>query len=301
MSSREMKASRFVSNVGPERQRFASPLQAIGFGAAVTLILVAAFPAHSLQDRLRSSVKVDAVGMAYLGAWMHAKPDDYPLRLVLAQHHLRIGNLADGERILAPLLASASADPGMKNQAELLLLDIRQRQLWSADSRDYPGIRSLYLDQLHHMAAITADRLQLRAFAEAGFAMGDRPFGEAVYLRLIREDPAASFGLVDRLVQMDIVDGEYRRAASVYFSMLPYAGSVDDRRRYLLAGLRVLQSGNLLGEAIAAGQFYGGPLADDSQTLVYLVNLALADGRTDVASTLAARLLRQHIMSGKSA
>jgi hypothetical protein len=298
-----MKVSRFVSNVAPERQRFASPLQAAGFGLIAMLALVAVFPAHSLQDRLQSSARVDAVSMAYLGAWLHAKPDDYSLRLVLARHHLQSGELADSERVLAPLLAATVVDPDMQKEAAVLLLDIRQRQLWNAGVQDstYASVRNRYLGQLRRVAAITVDRERLRKFADIGFVMGDRTLGRDIYQRLINDEPTASFDLVERLVQVDIAAGDYRSAASRYFSMLPYADSVEKRRQYLLAGLRTLQSGNLLREAIAAGQLYGGPLANDSQTLVYLVNLALADGRTDIASSLAARLLRQRLTTGKSA
>jgi alkyl sulfatase BDS1-like metallo-beta-lactamase superfamily hydrolase len=113
---------------------------------------------------------------------------------------------------------------------------------------------------------------------------------------MISDDPRASFDLLDRLVMMDTSEGNYRHAAAVYFNILPYTTDVDQRRRFFLAGLHVLRSGNLLNEAIQAGESYAGPLAEDPQTLTYRVNLALANGRTDVAASLA--LLVRTVTSG---
>ena len=54
---------------------------------------------------------VDAVSLAYLRIWIHAKPDAYALRLVLARHELTHGNLYASEQVLQPMLNAADVTP----------------------------------------------------------------------------------------------------------------------------------------------------------------------------------------------
>jgi len=298
-----MKVSRYVSIAAPERQRFASAPQILAFAWAMLAALATVFPAHSLQSRLESSTRIDAVSMTYLGAWLHAKPDDYGLRLILARHQMQQGDFKQGEGTLAPMLLAKHIDNSQRIDAEVLLLDIRERELWqmNENSPDYAQVRATYLAQLRLVADYPSQQSRLRQFADTAFSLGDNALGRELYVRLINENPGAGFGLINRLVQFDLADGDYRGAATLYFNALPYTRDVERRRLCFLAGLHILQSGNLLKDAVLASQTYVGPLANDSQTLTYMVNLALAEGRPDIAAKLAARLLKQHIDRGVSA
>ena len=294
-----MKVARFVSIAAAERQRLAPPHWLLGFGLMAGLSLLLVFP-QSLESRLASSVRVDPVSLAYLGAWLRAKPDDYPLRLVLAREEMQKGDLQKAVATLGPVL-SGVADADSRLQARELMLALRQRQLWQFrdGTPQYAWARGAYLQQLADLSADTSWTIpRLQQFADSAFALGDSSLGRRLYLRLITSDPR-SLARYDRLEQLDLGEGNYREAASLCFRALPYTHDINQRRQYFLAGLKVLSSGRLLNEAVAAGLNYVGPLENDSQTLTYLVHLALADQRLDVAARLTSRLLQQHVEFGE--
>ncbi|WP_414056658.1 hypothetical protein, partial [Staphylococcus aureus] len=86
--------------------------------------------------------------------------------------------------------------------------------------------------------------------------------------------------------------GEYRAAAAANFAAQATATSLDEQRRYFIAGLKALQSGNLLDDAMTEAQRRVGPLIDDTETLRFLTRLAMACNRPDLADQYARRLLR---------
>jgi hypothetical protein len=283
--------------VAPERQRFAPASLSLSLSCLMIAALVIVFPAHSLQDRLESSVKVDAVSMAYLGAWLHAMPDDYSLRLVLARHELHTGDLDQAQRTLDPVISAAHVDEPEHLAAELLLLDILERSLWSTDAKSprYAALHQRCLRQLRLVAALPSEQGRLPEFSKTALALGDYNLGRELYARMINEQPDNHLDLVDELARIDLAIGDYNDAADAYFDALPNTRDIDQRRQFFLAGLRILRAGNLLPRAIAASQIYAGPLTNDQQTLTYLVGLALADHRADVAARFAARLLKQRV------
>jgi thioredoxin-like negative regulator of GroEL len=291
------KAPRYVSTAAPERARFAPVILTLSLSCLMIVALVIVYPAHSLQDRLESSVKVDAVSMAYLGAWLHAMPDDYSLRMVLARHELRAGDLEQAQSSLGPVISAAHV-PGPEHlAAELLLLDILERRLWSADASSplYPMLHTSCLRQLRLVAALPSEQTRLPEFAKTALALGDFGLGRELYARMIHAQPGSHPELIQELARINLMTGDYANAADAYFDALPFTSDIDQRRQFFLAGLRILQSGNLLTRAVTASQTYVGPLTDDRQTLTYLVGLALADHRADVAAHFAARLLKQRV------
>jgi hypothetical protein len=296
-----MKAARFVSIAAPERQRLAAPAKTLALGLAMAMALLAVFPAQSLEHRLATTVEVDPVSLAYLRAWLRAKPDDYYLRLVLARQEMHEGDLDKVESTLSPLLHAVDVESRERSDAEVLMLSVREQQLWrtAQASPAYADARHAYLLQLRQISSYAWPRTTLGKFADTAFALGDNALGRELYLRLIKDSPTSSFDKLDRVVQVDLADGHYREAATLCFWALPYTQGLDQRRQYFLNGLRILTSGNLLRDAIAASETRIGALADDPQTLMYVVHLALAGQRPDIAARFTSRLLKQHVEFGE--
>lgn len=297
-----MKAPRFVSIAGPERPRLAGPASTLALALAMSAVLLAVFPAQSLEYRLATTPEVDPVSLAYLRSWLRAKPDDYFLRLVFARQELQKGDLDAVVSTLHPLLMASDADPGQRTEAELLLLDTRERQLWRTGpgTPAFAAARQAYLVQLRQVAEdYEWPNARLQNFADGAYALGDVALGRELYLHLIRSDPANSFGRVDRLVQMDVANGNYQDAAALSFWILPYTRDLNQRRQYFLGGLKILVSGNRVNEAIDASEAKMGPLVNDPQTLIYVIQIALAGQRPDVAARYTARLLQQRVAFGE--
>ncbi len=292
-----MKVSRFASTAAPERPRLASPGQILGFGLMVCLALLAVFPGQDLERRLENSAYGDSISMSYLGAWLRAKPDDHHLRLILARRLVQQGQPEAAEASLAPLLAGQDLQGHERAEAELMVLELRERQLWreTAAGPAQQAAKAAYLAQLRRVTAYRWEVARLEGFAQQAMDLGDTVLGRELYIQLVRDNPYHSLPFLERIARLDLAQGRYREAAAIYFHALPYTADLAQRRRFFLAGLRVLQSGNLLGEALAAGRQHLGPLGQDSQTLTVLVRLALAGRRPDLAEHYVARLLRQRV------
>lgn len=298
-----MKASRFASTAAPDRPRFASPGQILGFGLVVVLALLAVFPDQSLERRLESTAYGDSISLAYLGAWLRAKPDDHHLRLVLARRQIQQGEWRQAEASLTPLLASGEVEGYDRAEAELMLLDLREQQMWRQppDSPGFAEAKAVFLKQLEVSTDYGWEASRLEAFANQAMALGDTKLGRRLYVRLLKDNPYHSLGWYERIARLDLAEGNYREAANIYFRALPYTLDMEQRRQYLLTGLKILQSGNLLREAVAAGEAHLGPLGNDSQTLLYLIRLALASNRPDLAEKYVARLLKQRVSAKEGA
>ncbi len=86
----------------PERLRFATTGQILGFGLMTSLIFMVIYPEQSLQRHLERSAHTDNVSIAYLLAWLRAKPDDHYLRLLLAQRFFDKGQISESRKNARP-------------------------------------------------------------------------------------------------------------------------------------------------------------------------------------------------------
>ena len=112
------------------------------------------------------------------------------------------------------------------------------------------------------------------------------------YQRLAKQDVARATQWQARTAEIALGVGEYRAAAAANFAAQATATSRDEQRRYFIAGLKALQAGNLLDDAMTEAQRRVGPLIDDTETLRFLTRLAMACNRPDLADQYARRLLR---------
>jgi tetratricopeptide (TPR) repeat protein len=138
------------------------------------------------------------------------------------------------------------------------------------------------------------DSQRLENFAEKLVALGQRKLALEMYARLLKSSHDHSDDWYKRVTQLYLADGHYQAAAAVYFHALPYTSSLEQRRSYFLAGLHILQSGNLLKESVVASETYLGPLANDAPTLRYLVQLSQGSNRLDLAEKYVTLLLKGH-------
>lgn len=140
----------------------------------------------------------------------------------------------------------------------------------------------------------TWDNPRLEDFANKLIALGKRKLALEMYARILKSSHNHSDEWYQRLAQLYLADGHYQTAAKMYFQALPYAASLEQRRRYFLAGLHILQSGNLLKESMVASETYLGSLASDAPTLRYLVKLSQGSNRLDLAEKYVSLLLKRH-------
>jgi hypothetical protein len=284
-----------TSSADPERQRLFSPAAIAVLGAIVALTLALAFPRVKLESRLLGGADADSLAIAYLEAWLRVDPDNADVLSELTREYLKGQRTADASRIIERL--ARSRDPGARQTALAIRVSLAQQNLYALAPHDPArAARLAELDALLHDATQYAwDREQLEALARQARALNDGALADRFYQQLIALDPGHANRWRIASAEVELGSGHYREAADAWFAAQAGARSLDERRALFLAGVRALQAGNLLPQALDAANRHIGDLADDPDTLRYLAKLALAAGRPDVAEVYAKRLLKMSL------
>ncbi|MGU7780159.1 tetratricopeptide repeat protein [Burkholderia sp. PU8-34] len=277
-----------------DRKRLVSPLGIAGFGAAVTLSLAAVFPRGTLERALLESREADTLTVAYLRAWLRADPNNAGAVEHLAREYIDEGRYDDAERLVAQLRASSDAD--VKQRAILADIGIAERRLYSLPEGAPERIgRIAKLDALLSGAVdVPWPALQLQLLAVKALALNDGGLAARYYHRLASREPMRATYWLGKESAAQLASGHYREAADASFAASARAASKGEQRAFFFAGLRALQGGNLLGDAMLAAREHIGELANDARTLRFLISLSLAAGRPDLASDYTNQLVKLH-------
>lgn len=297
-----MSLTRSGFPAAPERLRFATTAQILGFGLLTTLTFAVIYPAHTLQRHLERSAHSDNVSIAYLSAWLRADTNDHHLRILLAQRLFDKNDISQARQVLNPVLNLSNLDKELAKKANILLLDILEKQLWSfkPQSAEFNNLLKQYLSQLRKISHYPWPVERLAVFAKNAYDFADRQLAKELYYQLIFSAKTVNPQWFEKLAALYLAQGEYRPAARSLFQAMPYCTNLAQRKQFFLAGVKALQAGNLINDALAAGQMYVGVFINDANTLEFLARLALSANRPDIAQYYVALLLKQRINSGVS-
>ena len=78
-----MSSEHSDSIAAPERRAVITTAELLALGIMVAVVCWLIFP-RGLSESLRTS-EMDAVSLSYSNAWLRAQPNDFPLRLLLAE------------------------------------------------------------------------------------------------------------------------------------------------------------------------------------------------------------------------
>jgi polysaccharide biosynthesis protein PelB len=282
----------WMSTVQSDRKRLISPGGIIGFGAVMAFALVAVFPRGTLEHRLLEGGGGDALTVAYLEAWLRADPNNADVIEHLTREYLSEHRFGDAERLVS--IQRASPDADVRRRALLVDIDIAERRLYTLADADRGRARQIeQLDGLLNTAAHMAwSPEQLQMLAVKALALNDGALAARYYHRLAAIDPARASYWLSKESAAQLAGEHYREAADAAFAAESVASSTGEKRKFFFAGLRALQGGNLLDDALKAARAHIGPLASDPLTLRFLVRLALSAGRPDLAADYTMQLLR---------
>ena len=256
------------------RLRLISPAALAGLSVLIGAALLVLYPQRELLERIVKARQDDPLTVQYLVNLNRVEPGDAQTALLLAAARLTQGRSDEVLRLVAPL--ESDADPAVRRRALLLhaaaLPDAKARAAFIATHMNEEWAR----EDLMQVAGIAA-------------AAGDAALRGSVYARLAvaERDPK----WFEQTARAMLGAGDYRLSAQLWFGARTLAADRDSARAYYLEGLRTLQSGNLLAEAIAVAETELGDLANDEETILAVVKLALAAGRPDVAERWMKRML----------
>ncbi|WP_215781472.1 tetratricopeptide repeat protein [Paludibacterium sp. B53371] len=280
-----------MSPVKPERLRLLPPYQLAGLALLLVLLLALVFPRTSLQGRLLGQPQSDQLAIAYLEAWQRVEPDNPDVLGTLTREYLKGQRAGDAHRLIARL--KASRDPATRQDALLIEIGLAQTAVFSARDAELRALRSDELALLLQQALpLPWQNSQLEALAETARQGGVQHLTPRFYAQLAQREPARAAHWWRKTGEVLLAQRQYLAAARACFAAQQHETDSARQRQDFLAGLRALQMGNLLPEAMQAAEQHAGKLLDDAETLRFLTRLALASGRPDLAEDYVRRLLK---------
>lgn len=268
-----------------QRERFAGPLVIAGLVVAGLLLLLVLYPEKSLLNLLSAQEVSSPAQRRYLEALIHLRPGDSHLVLVLARSYLAARAPL---QVLETLdhLREPQTDDVRKNVRQLRYEALRQLLLsLPAGSSEWKRFQPLFAEQVDQLLGRQPTRSEMEKILADAERAGDgastrklkdllKPYGGAPPLPAPDGTPAARAAAA-------IAGRDYRAAAQIYFTEMQNSPNARQKRHFFLAGVRALQSGNLVAEALSAGERHINGLAGDRETQLFMARLALAANRPD--------------------
>jgi len=269
--------------------------------AAVILILL--YPMQELERRLADTAD-SKLASSYLDNLLRSAPENPRLRMLLARSQIRLGETEKARDILRPALESA--DDELRREAWWTLWEMyrtearRLQKLSPAIDRDTLLVR-LRDEQLAAAGALV-DLLinpeRIIEVARTAYALDEPRLSQVLFDRLAsvlgRGEAAVRF--YEAASATALAHGDYRGASTIFMHARQAADDPLAARRLFHQAVRILQSGNLLAEALALAETQMGAYRDDHETLIMMVNLARSAGRPEVADRYVRLLLRLSLL-----
>ncbi len=270
-----------------------SPIWLTGaIGVGIALALAGAYPRGSVQARHLASLPPSELSVAYLEAWLRVSPTSPEYLGLLGTQYLGLGKWDAAERVAQRL--EVMGDDETHRRGVLLELAAAEQQAYEVKIDD-PRRPELMVRYIGLLAKTTHDKWDvpiMRALAQKSEAAGATAVMLFYYRQLAAADTENASAWQEKLGAAAFAQQSYVDAANAYFAAQDAAQTVDDKRRYFVTALKVLESGNQVALACDEGAKHAGSLAQDQQTLRYLLDLARQAGRTDLMVSYARALAK---------
>lgn len=276
------------------RPRLINGLNLLALVLAVSLVLVLLYPRQRLLDQIRANKSVDDLSVQYMRNLLATQPDNWSLRLILAQDNLALGKYQQALATLQPLLQNSSLQhSSLWENALLLKLNILTNMLW-ATSPNSPQ-RAIQREQLKQFLRRIAPLItgnnalsQLITLAENN---GDNALADQMLMRLIHTEHNPE--ILAHTAEDALHKGFPYAAARLFQAALSASQNPVAKARYFNQMLSALESAGL--NPIALAWLNQLPIAQRQQPdiLVWRIKLALADNQPALADRFAVQLLAQ--------
>jgi hypothetical protein len=253
------------------------------------------YPEKSLLTLLSAPEVTTPAQLRYLEILVHLRNDDADLTFILARSYLAVDIPDKAEQALAQLRGVLS--PKQAKTALSLHYEVHRqflKRLRPGDTR-WTAVQQEYARQVELLVQAGAKSAELSRYHADARSMGDTATSRRLELLLQKRADnitslAARQDAGEAKDEVSAIRSDYRSAAAIQFQNMQKA-SRTEKRRFFLAGVKTLQSGNLLNEALTAADRYLNGLSDDRETLIYLSRLALAANRPERAQQYIRRAL----------
>ncbi len=275
------------------RPRLFTPLAVLLMGGVVGLLLVLFYPSDTLQRSLLQNQAPDGLTARYLQAQLRYEPGNAPLRMALARVQLELHEPDKARRTLVQLLNA----PDRKIQAEARWLsyevDLQLMYDWPVGSRGRAQARGELLQRLRRdFSQLNPANPQFHAYTNLAWQLNDAQLAHDMYEQVLASKFKVGSAWLREGARTALGQRDYILSAQMYFAARWNDTDYHEARDDFLSALTVLQSGNLLDEALTQGEQQLQGFSRDPIVLEKLTRLALAANRPAKAEQFARMMLR---------
>ena len=257
------------------------------------------FPKERIFNQVAQASQASTVSTFFLDNLLKAKPDDEDLRFLLARHQLEIGQVQKAKETVSSILSSQNPDVWLRaHLLNLRILEIQTFAFFEGTQTRRDGLRQMgqHIETILQQTS-EPDPHMLTQLAQSALKAGHQNLARSIYERLGQQSEPYTEEWYAKAAELALGQGDYQKAADLYFSAQRQSTSRSKQRTYYLAALRTLQSGNFLKEALQQANAHIGGLKNDESTLFFLVSLGRAAGDGAFAEKYVKDLLRVSLVS----
>jgi hypothetical protein len=270
----------------PERPQVAPIWLILLLAGLVCSALWVLFPRQDLKERLQTSQGDIELSESYLRNLLRSEPNNAELQDLLQRLEK------------AKALQQAAANP--HDPADLAawkdwessythFQKIADKNSAESVSARHDALQKQKLIKLQHL-----DESQLLYLGQAALALHDEALAQRSFDTLLQrpESRAEASHILEISAQAALGNGLYDAASRWYQQASAASTSTEERKKYLLSAVAVLQAGNQQTAALALAEQLLQPYTDDPAVLYQLIGIARAAGQPAVAQRYAKQLLQ---------
>ncbi|MEX8494159.1 tetratricopeptide repeat protein, partial [Sphaerotilus sp.] len=296
----EQKRSRLVApDATGLRARILSTGGLLVVAAMVLVLLAMLYPRQQLIDRLRAEPRNDELSVSYLANLLSSEPDNDELRILLAERHFSLGQTDRTEATLEPMLRKAVASEDTRQRLYRLTYNLLEQRANAArpGSPEALALRAQLIEALQARLSMDWTTPQLLEFARKATALEQLGLAQRFQALIHFDSEGDQAPWFAEAVRTALWAQDYNGAATLHLRALEISPTLERKRMHLHEALRILQSGNLLDQALAVAEDNAEIVGNDRVLLDYLTRLSLAANRPVEAQGYAKRLLQMSQMN----
>lgn len=245
---------------------------------------------------------------AYLAAWVHTQPQaslatTAPLagHYALLEQYKTLGHWEAALRVAETIKEQGDA----KERQDMVFLEatITEQLAYKFQPDDPQRAEGLarFINVLEQTTQYDWNIPEMTWLAKKARETGTSDLVNYYYQKLALVDVSNASKWQAQIGDMALAHQAYEEAGNAYFSAQDAATTLDDQRFYFLAALKAFVANSQLDRACDEAEKRAGKLAEDPETLRYLINLARQANRRDLMARYARDLITYSNQSQRGA
>jgi hypothetical protein len=275
----------------PIRERFAANSRILLFTAGVLILLILFFPKDDILEFVTQHDRPSMVTENYIQNLLDIYPDNSHLRLLLIKQEVGLAQYNDALQHLDAVSDNAQAHVAAEVKWLRYLILRNQTFMVPANTAKRFEKEKQLSEHLQSLHDLTLSRHQRTVLARDAIYLKKVSLAKSFYQYAIAGDKKLSASEYAELAEVGVLVGDFTQAASFYMQAKSQSTTRLAKREYFIKALTLLQENERYKQAIQFAQQYLGSLKNDAKTLRFLVKLALASNRPDLAQDYVKRAL----------